>query len=167
MEPTRLDSTSLDAPVRLSSAQRLDLLAQAVAAVITTGLIAMALVGPGLTLAPLATRPVPKLTMIVAERATTPAIVPIPLAPRVTPRRSAAAAPTAAVRVGAPQMVAARLVSAPRMEAVDSDSTPKVVADNATPKRERRALGRRVAEIFTGNGAYTVRPFPTVPTERQ
>jgi hypothetical protein len=140
MEPTRLDSTMLDAPVRLSSGQRLDLLAQALAAFITTGLIAAPLLGPSLTAErPLAARPMPQLSMVVSAM-DGPSFVP---APRLAPRSRA---PRALPVMTTPPA---------------SEPAPQVV-----PPRERRPFGRRVATLFTGSGAYAIRPFPTVPEER-
>jgi hypothetical protein len=140
MEPTRLDSTTLDAPVRLSSGQKFDLLAQALAAFITTGLIAAPLVGPSLTAErPLAARPIPQLTMVVSEMDARPAVA----ASRLAPRSRAPRVVPAAVTLQA------------------AGHTPEVL-----PQRERRPFGRRVATLFTGSGAYAIRPFPTVPEER-
>ena len=77
MEPTRLDSMSFGAPVRLSWAQKGDLLAQSLAAVITTALIAAPVVWPALTAEkPLAARPVAELPLIVAHL-DTPSAVPL------------------------------------------------------------------------------------------
>jgi hypothetical protein len=143
MEPTRPDSTMLDAPVRLSWRQKFDLLAQAFAAIITTGLIAAPILGPSLTAErPLAARPMSQLTMVVPEMDRPSLAVALP---PVAPRSRAARVVPATVTVPAPE--------------------PEP-APQAVPSRERRPFGRRVATLFTGSGAYTIRPFPTVPEER-
>ena len=161
MEPTRLDSIPLDAPVRLSWAQRGDLLGQALAAVITTALIAAPVVGPSLTAErPLAARPVPELPRIVAHL-DTPSATPIA---RISARPRVART-VVADRTVADGGVAAVAIETAKMPASDvAESTP--VGTTGVAKRERRTLGRRVASIFTGSGAYSVRPFPTVPATR-
>ena len=161
MEPTRLDSIPLDAPVRLSWAQKGDLLAQTLAAVVTTALIAAPIVGPSLTAErPLAARPVAELPLIVAHL-DTPSAAPIA---RISarPRVARTAVTDGAVADSGGTAVAIETAEMPASEV--SESTP--VGTTGVAKRERRTLGRRVASIFTGSGAYSVRPFPTVPATR-
>lgn len=161
MEPTRLDSIPLDAPVRLSWAQKGDLLAQTLAAVVTTALIAAPLVGPSLTAErPLAARPVAELPPMVAQLDTPSAmrVARISARPRVV-------RPTVTDGTVADGGEAVSTIETAEMSASERpDSSP--VGTTGVAKRERRTLGRRVASIFTGSGAYSVRPFPTVPATR-
>jgi len=56
----------------------------------------------------------------------------------------------------------ARLTSRPM-----TTSAPLLVAVNTTGSRASKPLGKRIAGLFIGDGTYSVRPFPTVSTERQ
>jgi hypothetical protein len=44
---------------------------------------------------------------------------------------------------------------------------PDVVTVSARMDTPRRPLARRLAGFLTGDGTHTIRPFPTVSTERQ
>jgi len=148
--------------VRLSRAQKRDLLGMSAAAVITTALIAApillphdagvpALLDPA-TIAAEAV-PVPLLIQSIGSSTlnahVTPATVTVTPAP--ARRRERPVAP--------PQ---ARLASRPM-----TTSAPLLVAANTTAARASKPLGKRIAGLFTGDGTYSVRPFPTISTERQ
>lgn len=133
-------------PVRLSRAQKRDLLGMSAAAVITTALIAAPAIVPREHEAPpLVVRSIVLATVApihAAGQIQTP--VEIRMAERaVTARRRDSAAPPASARGTRVTAVAARL---------DASGKP---------------LARKLAELLTGDGTYIVRPFPTVPAERQ
>jgi hypothetical protein len=140
--------------VRLSWTQKLDLLGMAAAAVITTALIAAPMVGPyvdedeaGLDAAPHAS-----LVMAVA----------VP-----DSRQIAAVARSSSARTTASEKrpIAARPLAAMSRLATANPST--IAAASAAAHRSSKPFGRKLAGLFTGDGTYTVRPFPTVPSERQ
>lgn len=137
-------------PLRLSPKQKCDVAAQALAALITTGLMAAPFMVDR-------TAEVPRVEAVVAiaDVTTTLPSVPLPsMAPsvavppasRFAPRRQRAAAPKTAL-------------TAPERVVVEN-----VPVDSLTAKKDgaRKPLGRKLAGFFTGNGAYAVRPFPTI-----
>ena len=146
--------------VRLSSAQKRDLLGMSAAAVITTALIAAPMLLPRDTGVPALVDP----TTITAQAVPVPLLIqsisPSTLNARVTP---AAVSPAPARRrdrpMASPQV---RLASRPM-----AMSTPVLVATNMTGSRPSKPIGKRIAGLFTGDGTYSVRPFPTISTERQ
>ena len=146
--------------VRLSSAQKRDLLGMSAAAVITTALIAAPILLPHDAGVPALVDPV----AITAEAVPVPALIqsigPSTLNTHVTP---ASVTVTPARRRERPMAPAqARLTSRPM-----TTSAPLLVAVNTTGSRASKPLGKRIAGLFIGDGTYSVRPFPTVSTERQ
>jgi hypothetical protein len=148
MAVTRNAGTPCESAPRLSWAQKRDLLGLIAAGVMTSALI----VAPALV-------PLGQRIPVVAENRVSPAAAaPMPAAAHVDAplvSRVPARAETA-VRRGA----AAR--PAPRFRA----SGTHAAVENATVDGSRKPLGRRFAELFTGDGAYSVRPFPGVAGER-
>jgi len=146
--------------VRLSSAQKRDLLGMSAAAVITTALIAAPILLPHDAGVPALLDP----ATITAEAVPVPLLIqsigPSTLNAHVTP---ASVTVTPARRRERPMAPAqARLTSRPM-----TTSAPLLVAVNTTGSRASKPLGKRIAGLFTGDGTYSVRPFPTISTERQ
>jgi len=146
--------------VRLSSAQKRDLLGMSAAAVITTALIAAPILLPHATGVPALVEPttitaeavpVPLLIQSISPSTLNARVVPVALSPAPARRRERP--------MGSPQ---ARLASRPI-----AMSTPVLVAVNTNASRPSRPIGKRIAGLFTGDGTYSVRPFPTISTERQ
>lgn len=138
--------------VRLSLTQKLDLMGMAAAAVLTTGLIAAPFLGPYVGGEEAGLDAEPRLSLVTAVAV--PDARPIAA---VAARSSAATTSTPRI-VSRPTSALARIVTA---------SPSQVVAANAAAGRSSKPFGRKLAGLFTGDGTYTVRPFPTVPSERQ
>jgi len=146
--------------VRLSRAQKRDLLGMSAAAVITTALIAAPILLPHDSGVPAPVDP----AAITADAVPVPLLIqsihPSTLTANVTPAAVTAAPLRRRARpAAAPQ---ARLASRPM-----TMSTPVLVAVNTTPSHASKPLGKRIAGLFTGDGSYSVRPFPSISTERQ
>jgi hypothetical protein len=164
VEPNSTVSTLVAAPVRLSSAQKRDLLGQAVAAVITTAMIAAPLVAPEpVSVLSVAERsagsaPLPAVPVVALSAVPGTAILlaPAPVAPPRVRQR-------AAVRFDSVLTPPASVRAEEDLAAVTPYYTP-VAAAQETP---RRPLGRRLTGWLTGNGTHTIRPFPTVASLRQ
>lgn len=157
MEPTCNVPSPVDAPARLSYAQKRDLLGQAVAAVITTALIAAPLLTP------------PTDAGVESPQAALPA--------------SSFAAPVALIEVaggvrspllqdiGRPAEARKRIrsVSYASMTAAPmagSGVVSETPVGTTGRKPARKPFSRRVAGWLTGNGTHTVRPFPTIAAGR-
>jgi len=130
------------------------------AAVITTALIAAPILLPHDAGVPALVDP----ATITAEAVPVPLLIqsigPSTLNTHVTP---ASVTVTPARRRERPMAPAqARLTSRPM-----TTSAPLLVAVNTTGSRASKPLGKRIAGLFTGDGTYSVRPFPTISTERQ
>jgi hypothetical protein len=152
-----------ESTVRLSNAQKRDLLGMSAAAMITTALIAAPMLLPHDSGAPLLVNP----SILMAEAIPTPALIPMrsravesvsgrmTMTPVAAPkrRRERAVLPSSPVR----------LASMP----IATVAAPVLVAVEASNARPSKPLGKRLAGLLTGDGTYTVRPFPTIPTERQ
>lgn len=174
MEPTSTVSP-VDAPARLSSLQKRDLCGQAVAAVITTALIAAPLVMPAPDAAPAIAVRQPQMFVaaaaVVAPAASTsePPIVAAMAA--VTPQRvavsgrrlrdrgEAISAGAAPLRRRAPVM---SVVARPAVESFGL--APVLIAANAAREVPRKTLSRRLTGWLIGSGTPAVRPFPSVTT---
>jgi len=161
MEPKGSDATPGERDVRLSNAQKRDLLGMSAAAMITTALIAAPMLLPRGSASPLLVDP----TVLTAEAVPTPLLIQT-LGTRpaeLTPVRTAA---VVSVKRHRDRATAAsspvRLVGRPLPA-----SAPVLVAVNTSVPRASKPLGKRLAGLFTGDGTYSVRPFPTVSTERQ
>jgi len=148
--------------VRLSSAQKRDLLGMSAAAVITTALIAAPILLPHDTGVPALVDPV----AITAEAVPVPALIqsigPSTLNVHVMPAAVTVTPPPTRRRERPMPPPQARLTSRPM-----TTSAPLLVAVNTTGSRASKPLGKRLAGLFIGDGTYSVRPFPTVSTERQ
>ena len=146
--------------VRLSSAQKRDLLGMSAAAVITTALIAAPILLPHDTGIP----PLVDPAIITAQAVPVPLLIqsisPSTFTARATPSASAAVPARRRERpASSPVRLASRSIST---------TSPVLVAVNTTGVRaSSKPLGKRIAGIFTGDGTYSVRPFPTISTERQ
>jgi hypothetical protein len=159
VEPTSTVSP-VDAPARLSSLQKRDLLGHAFAAVITTGLIAAPLltqVRDGMNPWAEAALPAQSFAAVVA-----PVAIADARASRV-PRESSR--PTGARVKARP---ASRLSTspltgfAPQPLAVGTSGTVRAAADVPAPAPVRKPLSRRLTGWLTGDGTPSVRPFPSV-----
>jgi hypothetical protein len=141
-------------PARLSYAQKRDLAGIAASAVLSTVLIAAPVVGPLLTRDEAA----PPAVLLTASAAPRPASVPsgpIVAAAAVVPQK--AARPDRRVRAAIVPPLALPPASSVSAAAASPD------ADNPPASAQRKPLARRLTGILTGDGSYTVRPFPTVP----
>ena len=147
VEPTSTVTTPVDAPARLSSAQKRALLGPAFAAVITTALIAAPLLTPTSVLDtdPWAGATLPAQSF--AGPVPAVALADTHAAPR--PRREA--------RPSTRAVSAALLPSRP----IGTSGIVPIVAD--VPSRAaRKPLSRRLTGWLTGDGSHAIRPFPTV-----
>jgi hypothetical protein len=164
--------------VRLSAAQKRDLVGQAVAAVITAALIAAPLVVPRETDALRATN-TPIAAPLVTARVVAAAPAAVPGAPAPVGGAPAAIAGDPAAVAGPPTAVLVslaapsiarreRAVSALLVVQAEHAAPPVTAASTASAGRDapRKALGRRFAVLLTGDGSHSVRPFPTVATTR-
>lgn len=156
MEPTCNVSSPVDAPARLSYAQKRDLLGHAVAAVITTALIAAPLItppddgaGPPLAALPAASFAAPVAAIAVADVTASSLMREIGRTPDSRQRTRPARDDSTAV--------------APATAAVQVSEKPVGTSGRETP---RKPLSRRLTGWLTGNGAHTVRPFPSVSPGR-
>jgi hypothetical protein len=149
-----------DSGVRLSNAQKRDLLGMSAAAMITTALIAAPMLLPHDSL-PAFVDP----AIITAGAIPTPSLIQSLSAPAPQYRvvRASAAAVPQRRRERAPLPASpVQLASTPV-----AVSAPVLVAMETSSTRPPKPLGKRIAGLFTGDGTYTVRPFPTISTERQ
>lgn len=139
---------------RLSWTQKLDLLGMSAAAVITTALIAAPMVGPyvGSDENELDAAPHASLVMAVAV-------------PDARPIAAVVPALSAGTTFTEKRRIAARSISAMSRIATASPST--IAAASAAANRSSKPFGRKLAGLFIGDGTHAVRPFPTVPSERQ
>lgn len=143
METTCNVPTPVDVPARLSHAQKRELLVQAVAAVITTALIAAPLITP------------PAGGAHVSSETALPAYSFAGVVHAV----AVADVDTRIIRVTPPARARARTRVRTEIQGIA----------NATNERSepRKALGRKLTGWLTGDGTIAVRPFPTVFDERQ
>jgi hypothetical protein len=151
-----------DASVRLSRDQKRDIASMVVAAVITAGLIVAPAIAPrDQAVALLTSRSVPALTsapFIVASRLEPAVVVPTTSSARPSrSRRHAVIAPAVYDVTASPVTSAVLTVSARQQD-------PVVVT--ARLEGARKPLARRLAGFLTGDGTHSIRPFPTVSTER-
>ena len=141
MDPIRTCDSA--APKQLSLAQKCDLAAQAIAAVVTSALIAAPFISGGV-------RETPQIESVMVTSAPAVSLVDTPQLPPPN-----VAAPRRARATASKITLAARPLPAAFAEPARLDSAKK---DEA-----RKPFGRRLAGIFIGNGSATVRPFPTIP----
>ena len=130
-------------PKRLSLTQKCDLAGQAIAAVVTSGLIA----------APFITGVVRETPRIESVMVISAPAVPLVETPQLPPPNVAAPrrARTAPIKASfAARAVPAAFVDAGRMDSAKKDGS-------------RKPLGRKLAGLFIGDGSHTVRPFPSIP----
>ena len=143
VEATCTVPTPVDVPARLSHAQKRELLAHAVAAVVTTALIAAPLVTP------------PAGSANVSSETVLPAHSYAGAVPAV------AVEEVEALPVASPPPSPVRIRPRVRPEAL--------VAANVAPQRGegRKPLGRKLTGWLVGDGSIAIRPFPAVPEVRQ
>ena len=162
MEPTSTASSPVDAPARLSFAQKRDLLGQAVAAVVTTALIAAPLMSPapdGGTGMPLAALPANSFAAPVAAVAVTDVAGlpgPRPLSIAMEPRRT----------LRGTRLTSAALTPVATQGSSTTEVDRAAVAPRESREQPRKPLTRRLTGWLTGSGTHAVRPFPTIPTGR-
>lgn len=162
MEPTSTVSSPVDAPARLSYAQKRDLLGQAVAAVLTTALIASPLITP----AP-GSGDAPLLTALPAESFAAPvAAVAAAAVMESTPRREWRRATSVARKLPSTRYVS--VAPAPTAVAPRPVATAASTMGTASARRDltRTTLSRRLTGWLTGSGTHPVRPFPSVSAAR-
>jgi hypothetical protein len=140
MDPIRACDSA--APKKLSLAQKCDLAAQTIAAIVTSGLIA----------APFITgvvRETPRIESVMAISAPAVPLVGTPQLPppNVAAPRRARVPPSKGTFAARP--VPAAFAPPARLDVVKTDDAKK-------------PLGRKLAGLFIGDGTHTVRPFPTV-----
>jgi hypothetical protein len=135
------------APVRLSRAQWLDLAGMLAAAAVSSAIIVAAMLSDSALppVAPLARGAVHSPVLIAASYIDAPISTP-PLRSTRAPRRAAALAPVA---------LPARTVLAEARVAQDGGRSKEM------------PVSRKLTRIFTGDGRYSVRPFPTVGDEQR
>jgi hypothetical protein len=148
--------------VRLSCAQKRDLLGMSAAAMVTTMVIAAPWLIPSEPAAPMLVDPA------VLSVSAVPAPAMIASINEGTFDRGAVPASTVAKKRRERTAILsspARLASTPML----TTNAPVVVAAAAVtmPPSNAKPLGKRIAGLFTGDGTYTVRPFPSIPAERQ
>jgi hypothetical protein len=137
MEPICTAPSPADATARLSFAQKRDLLGQAVAAIVTTALIAAPLMSP-----------TPESTGG---------------APSVLQAQSFAAPVTAVAVADVTGRLAFRDLSQSGrpLRVRDAGAAPR-----ATREPSRKPMTRRLTGWLTGDGTHPVRPFPSIPASR-
>jgi hypothetical protein len=145
--PNPVSSLSGAAKSRLSIVQKCDLAGQAIAAVITTGLLAAPFVAGFAAESP-------RVEAVVTLAG--PASIPV----LSTPQLPAPSLPSPAPRHARRTPVLKSTFLAQSMP-VAVDTTEKM--DLRGRKESRKPLGRKLAGLFVGDGSYTVRPFPTIP----
>jgi len=163
---TPVPGPPVPASVRLTRAQKRDLFGMGVAAVITTALIAvpavLPLVGNAHDAPPahsIADTPPLAPAVSIAQPVTVARVEAVPAAIQRTAvpaqrRLRATSLPPAIRRVGLPS------------PAIASGPAPTILAANVAIDRSSRPLARRFAGFLTGDGTYSVRPFPTVSADR-
>ena len=142
MDPTRICDPA--APKQLSLAQKCDLAAQAIAAVITSALIAAPFITGGV-------QETPRIESVMVTSAPAVSLVDTPQLPPpnvAAPRR-------ARVTTAVKGTFAARPVPAVFAEPARVDVAKK--------DEGRKPFGRKLAGLFIGDGSHTIRPFPTIP----
>lgn len=154
METTSIVPSPVDVPARLSSAQKRDLLGQAVAAVITTALIAAPLITPpsGGADAADGTLPAQSFAGAVTAVAVTEG--------RRVPRQQAVARPRA--HASGRLMAAAVPAIALQPQVVGTSGYTRAGLGSPSRSESRRPLSRKLTGWLTGDGTHTVRPFPTL-----
>jgi hypothetical protein len=167
MEPKGALTMPSENAVQLSSAQKRDLLGMSAAAVITTALIAAPIFLQHDTAPPTLVDP----TVITAEAVPAPVLIQA-ISPATFDRHFVRSAPASvSTSASAPVRRRARADVAPVRASLSSRpiamAAPVLVAANMTSVRPSKPLGKRIAGLFTGDGTYSVRPFPTISTERQ
>ena len=177
---TNVPEASLHAVARLTKAQKRDLFGMGAAAVLTTALIAAPAVLPLVESAHQdqeladAAHDAPVVSV-----ANVPAAQPVAL-----PTAAAGAQPVTIARVevvpasiqrraapaqrrlrSTPLPPAIRTIALPS-PAVASGPEPAILVATAAVDRPSRPLARKLAGFLTGDGTYSVRPFPTVSANR-
>jgi hypothetical protein len=150
VEPSSTVSSLVDAPARLSPAQKRDLVGQAVAAVMTTALIAAPLITPVDAVLPAQSFAGPVATVAVADVQ----------ASRELPR---AVRPAARSKPRTPSGLATTplLMVAAQPPPIGTSGSLRVTAD--TPAAAgRKPLSRRLTGWLVGDGTHSIRPFPSV-----
>jgi hypothetical protein len=165
MDATRyVGDRRTDASVRLSRAQKRDIASMFVAATITAGLIVAPAIAPrDQFVALLASRSVPTLT-------SAPFIVDSRLEPPVAVTTTSSARPsrirrtTTAIAPPSHDLTARPVTLAAVLNVSARHQDPVVVT--ARLESSRKPLARRLAGFLTGDGSHSIRPFPTVSSER-
>jgi hypothetical protein len=159
VEPTSTVSP-VDAPARLSSLQKRDLLGHAAAAVVTTALIAAPFVTPvrdGMNPWPDPALPAQSFAGVVASVAISDASA-YRASQEPSPSIVARAKPRPAARLSTSPVAAI----APQPLAVGTSGTLRPAADVSAQGAVRKPLSRRLTGWLTGDGTPKVRPFPSV-----
>jgi hypothetical protein len=167
VESTSTVSSPVDVPARLSPAQKRDLLGQAVAAVITTALIAAPLINPpsgGVDVSSETALPAQSFAGAVTAVAVQDAATPLTTArrPRGITRGRVHTEGKLMASAVAPMTAQPQVIAMMQPRAIDTAGDAESV--DAAPERSssRKPLSRRLTGWLTGDGTHTVRPFPTV-----
>ena len=159
MQPPCKVPSPVDAPARLSDAQKRDLFGQTVAAVITTALIAAPLVTPRDTASGMAGG---SADAVLASTVSMVAAVPSPHVVEPSGLRAAAPASPARRKLRASTGVGPAVLNAAPLTSTAYAPVLVPVSANVTKEAPRKTLSRRLTGWITGSGTHTVRPFPTV-----
>jgi hypothetical protein len=141
--------------VRLSRAQKCDLLGMAAAAFVSTGFFVMLMLPHGNRAVPTQTAAAGGPAMVVATRVASADIN----------REEGPAAPPR-TRRHARAMTMVKTPSQPRVQRVANlkHVANRGEADGSAVRGAATAAGRKVARLITGDGRYSIRPFPAVTT---
>jgi hypothetical protein len=166
VESTSTVSSLVDVPARLSPAQKRDLVGQAVAAVITTALIAAPLINPpssGADVSSETALPAQSFVGAVTAVAVKDAATPIATArrPRAITRGRLRTDGRLIASAVPPMMMQPNVIAMTQLRTVGTSGY--VPGVDAAPERSgsRKPLSRKVTGWLTGDGSHTVRPFPT------
>lgn len=173
METTSPDLRPVHTPARLSSAQKRDLLGHAVAAVITTALMAAPLVNraPGSSAtdaaAPvLASAAVAGLPTVSTSSAAAPVTTLTQLTPPAEREAQRPSATRRKPRVGARSAAPAAVAAPATADSFGNLAYAGVTNANVLDEASRKPRPRKLVSWLTGDGTHSIRPFPTVATIR-
>jgi hypothetical protein len=150
VEPSSTVSSLVDAPARLSPAQKRDLVGQAVAAVMTTALIAAPLITPVDAVLPAQSFAGPVPAVAFANTQTPPEL-------------ARAMRPATRSKPGTPARLVTNSLSTVGAQplAVATSGSLGVAADSPAVPR-RKPLSQRLTGWLVGDGTQSIRPFPSV-----
>lgn len=167
VEPNSTVTTFVEVPARLSWAQKRDLAGQAVAAVVTTALIAAPFITPPPGSRGASSEPTLPAQSFVGVAAAVSVADADPISV-VRPRARAAARPARA-RLETRLVANAGPAVAIQAEAIGTSGASGSVAVaemDVDRETQRKPLARKLTGWLTGDGTHAIRPFPTVATRQ-